>query len=75
MSGNFWNGLSSSDYSRSGWCPGTATQPVYFDLTEYFRKHHLPIDGRHTITVAIPQGAPQAGSFSHWCVSGVLVTE
>ena len=75
VSGNFWNGLSSSDYSRSGWCPGTATQPVYFDLTEYFRKHHLPIDGRHTITVAIPQGAPQAGSFSHWCVSGVLVTE
>ena len=75
VSGNFWNGLSSSDYSRSGWCPGTATQPVYFDLTEYFRKHHLPIAGRHTITVAIPQGEPQAGSFSHWCVSGVLVTE
>lgn len=75
VSGNFWNGLSSSDYSRSGWCPGTATQPVYFDLTEYFRKHHLPIAGRHTITVTIPQGEPQAGSFSHWCVSGVLVTE
>ena len=75
VSGNFWNGLSSSDYSRSGWCPGTATQPVYFDLTEYFRKHHLPIAGRHTITVTIPQGKPQAGSFSHWCVSGVLVTE
>ena len=75
VSGNFWNGLSSSDYSRSGWCPGTATQPVYFDLTEYFRKHHLPIADRHTITVAIPQGEPQAGSFSHWCVSGVLVTE
>ena len=66
VSGNFWNGLSSSDYSRSGWCPGTATQPVYFDLS-----HLQP--GRHTLTIAIPQGAPQAGSFSHWCVSGVLL--
>ena len=75
VSGNFWNGLSSSDYSRSGWCPGTATQPVYFDLTEYFRLHNIPVQGRHTITVAIPQGMPQAGSFSHWCVSGVLVED
>ena len=68
VSGNFWNGMSSSDYSRSGWCPGTATQPVYFDLS------HLSA-GKHTITVAIPQGEPQAGSFSHWAVSGVLVVE
>ena len=35
VSGNFWNGLSSSDFSRSGWCPGTATQPVYFDLSPW----------------------------------------
>lgn len=68
VSGNFWNGLSSSDYSRSGWCPGTATQPVYFDLS------HLPA-GKHTITIAIPMGEPQAGSFSHWAVSGVLIVE
>ena len=68
VSGNFWNGMSSSDYSRSGWCPGTATQPVYFDLS------HLPA-GKHTITVAIPMGEPQAGSFSHWAVSGVLIVE
>lgn len=68
VSGNFWNGMSSSDFSRSGWCPGTATQPVYFDLS-----HLAP--GRHTLTVAIPQGAEQEGSFSHWAVSGVIVTE
>ena len=68
VSGNFWNGLSSSDYSRSGWCPGTATQPVYFDLSNLSA-------GKHTITVAIPMGEPQAGSFSHWSVSGVLVVE
>ena len=65
-SGNFWNGLSSSDYSRSGWCPGTATQPIFFDLSDLK-------PGRHTITVAIPQGTPEGGSFSAWNVSGVLV--
>ena len=68
VSGNFWNGTSSSDYSRSGWCPGTATQPVYFDLG-------FLTPGRHTITVAIPQGKDEEGSFSHWCVSGALLFE
>ena len=69
VSGNFWNGLSSSDFSRSGWCPGTATQPVYFDLTPW-------ADGReHTLTLAIPQGKPVEGMFSHWAVSGVLIVE
>lgn len=75
VSGNFWNGMSSSDFSRSGWCPGTATQPVYFDLTDYFRRQRLNPTGSHTLTVAIPQGEPQAGSFSHWCVSGVIVED
>ncbi len=69
VSGNFWNGLSSSDFSRSGWCPGTATQPVYFDLSPW-------ADGKeHTLTVAIPQGKPVQGMFSHWAVSGVLIVE
>ena len=65
-SGNFWNGMSSSDYSRSGWCPGTATQPVYFDLTGL-------TPGEHTITIAIPQGQREGTYFSAWNVSGVLV--
>ena len=65
-SGNFWNGLSSSDYSRSGWCPGTATQPVYFDLTGL-------TPGKHTLTVAIPQGQREGSYFSAWNVSGVLI--
>ena len=68
VSGNFWNGVSSSDLSRSGWCPGTATNPVYFDLSDLK-------PGHHTITVAIPQGADEGGSFSHWMVSGVLIGE
>lgn len=66
VSGNFWNGVSSSDLSRSGWCPGTATNPVYFDLSDLK-------PGHHTITITIPQGADEGGSFSHWMVSGVLV--
>ena len=65
-SGNFWNGMSSSDYSRSGWCPGTATQPVYFDLSDLK-------PGEHTMTIAIPQGENEGGSFSSWCVSGALL--
>lgn len=68
VSGNFWNGLSSSDLSRSGWCPGTATQPTYFYLPEL-------TPGTHTIKIAIPQGQAEGGSFSAWSVSGVLIGE
>ena len=68
VSGNFWNGISSSDLSRSGWCPGTATQPVFFDLSDLE-------PGTHTLTIAIPQGKPMDGGFSHWNVSAVLITK
>ena len=68
VSGNFWNGVSSSDYSRSGWCPGTATNPVYFDLGDLK-------PGPHTLRIAIPQGKDEGGSFSHWMVSGVVLYE
>lgn len=68
VSGNFWNGLSSSDLSRSGWCPGTATQPEYIEL-----KNLKP--GKHTIKVAIPQGEPAGTSFSAWAVSGIIIGE
>jgi GLPGLI family protein len=67
-SGNFPNGLSSSDYSRSNWCPGMATNPTYIDLGELKA-------GTHTIHVKIPQGAPEGTSFSSWNVSGVLIGE
>ena len=67
-SGNFWNGTSSSDYSRSGWCPGTATNPVYFPVPDI-----LP--GKHKISVAIPMGKNEGGSFSSWNVSGILLGE
>lgn len=65
-SGNFGNGLSSSDLSRSNWCPGTITLPVEIPLPEL-------TPGKHTFQVAIPLGKPEGGSFSAWNVSGVLI--
>lgn len=67
-SGNFNNGLSSSDYSRSNWCPGMATNPIYIDLGDLKA-------GQHTISVKIPLGEVEGGSFSFWNVSGVLLGE
>lgn len=65
-SGNFSNGLSSSDLSRSNWCPGTVTNPEYIYLGNLDA-------GNHTITVEIPQGAPEGGSNSYWCLSGTII--
>lgn len=67
-SGNFDNGLSSSDYSRSNWCPGTLTNPIQINLGD------LP-QGTHTIQIKIPQGEPERTSFSSWNVSGLLLGE
>lgn len=67
-SGNFPNGLSSSDYSRSNWCPGMVTTPTYIDLGDL-------LAGDYTIQVKIPQGKPEGGSFSSWNVSGILIGE
>ncbi|MDW7692431.1 PNGase F N-terminal domain-containing protein [Flammeovirgaceae bacterium SG7u.111] len=67
-SGNFWNGISSSDLSRSGWCPGTATNPVTIPLTELK-------EGKHSMQIAIPLGEREGGSFSAWNISGVLIGE
>lgn len=67
-SGNFSNGLSSSDYSRANWCPGTVTNPVYIDLGNLEA-------GTHTLQIKIPQGLPEGNNFSSWNVSGVLIGE
>lgn len=68
VSGNFSNGLSSSDYSRSNWCPGTITNPYIIDVGNLKA-------GKHSIQVKIPQGEPEGNSFSAWNVSGVLIGE
>ncbi|MBZ4042262.1 PNGase F N-terminal domain-containing protein [Flavobacterium hibisci] len=66
-SGNFPDGLSSSDLSRSNWCPGTLTPPYVIPL-------RLP-KGNHVIEVVIEQGPNEGPSTNHWNVSGVLVGE
>lgn len=65
-SGNFGNGLSSSDLSRSNWCPATSTNPYIIPLGDLEA-------GNHSIQVKIPQGAPEGTSFNAWNVSGVIV--
>ncbi|MES2412134.1 MAG: PNGase F N-terminal domain-containing protein [Bacteroidota bacterium] len=67
-SGNFPNGLSSSDYSRANWCPGTVTNPIFIDLGNLEA-------GIHSLQIKIPQGLPEGSSFSSWNVSGVLIGE
>ena len=66
VSGNFGSGLSSSDLSRSNWCPATVTNPVFIDLGDLKA-------GKHSIQVKIPQGEREGTSFSFWNVSGVLL--
>ncbi|WP_316846706.1 PNGase F N-terminal domain-containing protein [Pedobacter psychrodurus] len=65
-SGNFESGLSSSDLSRSNWCPGTVTNPNWISLGDLKA-------GSHTIKVTIPMGKPEGSSSSAWNVSGVLL--
>lgn len=65
-SGNFNNGLSSSDYSRSNWCPGTVTNPMLIELGDLKA-------GKHAIQIKIPQGPNEGGGFSSWNVSGILI--
>ncbi|MCB0748826.1 MAG: peptide-N-glycosidase, partial [Ignavibacteriae bacterium] len=67
-SGNFGNGLTSSDLSRSNWCPGSVTIPEIIKLNNI-----LP--GLHTFKIAIPIGEKEGGSFSAWNISGTLIGE
>lgn len=67
-SGNFSNGLSSSDYSRSNWCPGTLTNPEYIFIGDLKA-------GKHEIRVKIPMGENEGSSFSAWNVSGLIFGE
>lgn len=64
-SGNFWNGLSSSDFSRSGWCPGMPVDPHWIPLGDL-------APGEHELEVAIPMGTPEGSSTNGWLISGAL---
>jgi hypothetical protein len=64
-SGNFENGLSSSDLSRSNWCPATLTPPDRIPLGNIGT-------GKHRMEIIIDQGADEGSSFNAWNVSGIL---
>ena len=64
-SGNFENGLSSSDLSRSNWCPATLTPPFIIPLPELK-------PGEHTLEVVIDQGKNEGTNSNHWNVTGIL---
>lgn len=63
------DGAWSSDYSRSGWCPGLELEPVEIDLAD----HLTP--GRHTIRFVIEDMRPKdaEGNFGYWWVSAHVV--
>lgn len=65
-SGNFSNGLSSSDLSRSGWCPGIVSYPIFVHIGDIKA-------GSHQLKIAIPVGDSEGTSRSYWCISGALV--
>ena len=63
------DGYWSSDYSRSGWCPGDIVKPLELDLTD----HLTP--GSHTIRFVIENVRPknEKGDHGYWRVSGAVV--
>jgi hypothetical protein len=65
-SGNFENGLSSSDLSRSNWCPATLTPPYLIPLKDLEK-------GNHKVKIVIDQGMPEGNSASAWNLSLILV--
>jgi hypothetical protein len=67
-SGNFENGLSSSDFSRSNWCPACSTPPYIVPMTNLK-------PGKHRMKIMIQQGNDEGGSFNAWAISGVLSGE
>lgn len=63
------DGSWSSDYARSGWCPGVEVLPQEFDLTDHLRA------GRHTVRIAIEDMRPKdaKGNYGYWRVAAAIV--
>lgn len=62
------DGYWSSDYSRSGWCPGDKVDPFQIDLTD-----HLTA-GRHNLRFVIENVRPENDKqdYGYWRISGYL---
>ncbi len=63
------DGSWSSDYSRSGWCPGVEVEPMEFDLSD-----HLGA-GSHTFRFMVENVRPtdENGHYGYWRISAYLV--
>jgi hypothetical protein len=63
------DGSWSSDYSRSGWCPGDAVAPVAVDLTR------ILTPGRHRVRFEVEDIRPRdaEGHFGYWRLSAQLL--
>lgn len=63
------DGSWSSDYSRSGWCPGDVVKPLVLDLTD-----HLSA-GKHTLSFMVENIRPvdTAGHYGYWRLSAQVV--
>ena len=59
--------IASSDYSRSGWCPGSKVSPVIIELGNLKK-------GEHTISISIPEAQETTKEFfNFWNVSAYLL--
>ncbi|MFZ5979955.1 MAG: peptide-N-glycosidase F-related protein [Candidatus Zixiibacteriota bacterium] len=62
------DGYWSSDYSRSGWCPGDLVEPLVLDLTDHLNP------GDHKVRFVVEDVRPEdeQGHFGYWRLSGYL---
>ena len=59
--------IASSDYSRSGWCPGSNVLPTILELGPLKK-------GQHSITFSIPEAQETTENlFNFWNVSAYLI--
>jgi hypothetical protein len=71
----YWRGdslderIASSDYSRSGWCPGSQVDPVRIPLGDLEA-------GAHELRIAVPTAQPFTESeMNFWNVAAYLTYE
>uniref|UniRef100_UPI0040485B6B peptide-N-glycosidase F-related protein n=1 Tax=Mariniflexile sp. TaxID=1979402 RepID=UPI0040485B6B len=60
--------LSSSDLSRSNWCPGSKVEPFVVDLGELK-------SGNQTLRISIPATKAEKDKSNHWLVSAYITYE
>lgn len=64
-SAGYW----SSDFSRSGWCPGDMVEPLILDLSDHLKP------GEHSINVKVEDVRPkdENDQYGYWRISAYLV--